>query len=55
MAAQQVAAVKSVLAELDIGHIPMLTVWNKVRTALVLTNVFIQSSEVRHLCVGPIL
>lgn len=30
MARSQIAAVESVLAELDVGHIPLLTVWNKV-------------------------
>lgn len=31
MAGPQVAAVEAVLADLDVGHIPILTVWNKVR------------------------
>ncbi|GAQ89368.1 hypothetical protein KFL_005150010 [Klebsormidium nitens] len=30
MAGPQVAAVEAVLADLDVGHIPILTVWNKV-------------------------
>lgn len=34
MATQQIEAVKIVLAELDVAHIPMLTVWNKVGTLL---------------------
>lgn len=33
MAAQQAEAVESVLAELDVAHIPLLSVWNKVDMA----------------------
>ncbi|KAL2609080.1 hypothetical protein R1flu_027653 [Riccia fluitans] len=33
MAQQQVSAVKSVLADLDVHHIPLLTVWNKIDKA----------------------
>jgi 50S ribosomal subunit-associated GTPase HflX len=32
MASQQREAVDNVLAELDVNHIPLLCVWNKVTT-----------------------